>query len=116
MKKILGFPLILAACTAPLEDGRIVEEDEFRRTIVGRKIVLADNAFVRINSDNTISGVIEGLEATGSWDFEDGFWCRTITVADEFTEDCQLWVVEGDRLIISRNRGEGESYAWRVRD
>ncbi|NRB00180.1 MAG: hypothetical protein HRU32_10220 [Rhodobacteraceae bacterium] len=113
MKKLLALPLVLAACATPIPDGQIADEETFRNAIVGKEIQLADGASMTINPDNTISGAVDGVEATGTWSFEDGFWCRTITLGDIFTEDCQLWVVDGDRLIITRDRGEGQSYAWR---
>lgn len=113
--------LALSACapaaptvTAP-DQGRIVTEDAFRAAIVGKPIRLGEGAVFTINADNTITGEVNGQAATGTWAFEDGFWCRRIVLGDIFTEDCQLWVVEGDRLIITRAKGTGESFSYRLR-
>ncbi len=117
MKKLALLPLLLAAC-APVgpgpDAGRIVTEDQFRAVVVGRPIRLDDGVVFTVNADNTITGDVNGEAATGTWAFEDGFWCRRIVLGDAFTEDCQLWVVDGDRLIITRDRGRGERFAWRV--
>lgn len=101
--------------TAP-DQGRIVTEEAFRAAIVGKTIRLRDDAVFTINADNTITGDVNGQAATGTWAFEDGFWCRRIVLGDIFTEDCQLWVVDGDRLIITRAKGTGDSFSYRLRD
>lgn len=114
MKHIVALvPLALAACAASIPDGPISDEETFRKAIVGRTVALQDGANMTINADNTITGAVDGEVVTGTWSFEDGYWCRTITLGDIFTEDCQLWVVDGDRLVITRDRGNGESFAWR---
>ena len=118
MKKLALLPFLLAAC-APAgqgpDAGRIVTEDQFRDTVVGRSIRLDDGIVFTVNADYTITGDVNGQAATGTWAFEDGFWCRRIVLGDAFTEDCQLWVVDGDRLVITREKGTGESFSYRVR-
>jgi hypothetical protein len=121
MKKLVCAALLLSACAPvpppanPPDQGRIVTEDAFRAAIVGKPIRLREGVVFTVNADNTITGDVNGQTATGTWTFEDGFWCRRITLGDIFTEDCQLWVVEGDRLVITREKGTGESFSYRLR-
>ena len=106
--------LFLAAFAAPaFAESQIVTEKDFRDTVVGKPIRLGPDVVFTINADNTISGDVDGRSATGTWNFDDGFWCRKIIVEDVFTEDCQLWVVDGEDLIITRDRGRGESFRYR---
>lgn len=114
MKKLLALPLFLAACATadPIPNGPITDEATFRDLVVGKRIQVGTDAFMTINADNTISGEADGTTATGSWSFEDGFWCRTIRVGDIINEDCQLWVIDGNQLVITRERGQGESFVW----
>ncbi len=106
--------LILALTATPaLTEGQIVTEEDFREVVVGVPIRLGPDVVFTINADNTITGDVDGREATGTWDFQDGFWCRKIIVEQVFTEDCQLWEIDGETLVITRDRGRGESFRYR---
>jgi len=98
-----------------LASAQVVTEKMFRERVVGQPITLAPGVVFTINADNTISGEIEGKPATGTWEFDGRYWCRTITFENIFTEDCQLWRIDGDALVITRDRGRGETFRYKRR-
>jgi hypothetical protein len=108
------FPVLLAACSPVFGQDQIVSEEIFRDNVVGVPLRLGPDVVFTINADNTLVGDIDGQTATGTWDFVDGYWCRTITLDTVFTEDCQLWAIDGDELVITRDRGNGETFRYRV--
>jgi len=103
--------LLLAACAAttlPVTDGRIETEDQFLATVAGRTIT-NDLARFEIDEGGAFAGISDGQRVAGTWDFRDGFWCRAITSPVDLPEECQVWEVRGDLLIITRDRGRGPS-------
>ena len=52
----------------------------------------------------------------GTWKFEDGFWCRTISVEEGNPPDfdCQKFEQSGSQLIGTRDRGNGTSFTYEI--
>lgn len=115
--RLIGLVLLaaLAACAQtvlPVTYGRIMTEQEFVATAVGRTVSNADTS-VTITGDGRITGVTHGTEIAGTWEWRDGFWCRTITAPVRSNEDCQVWDVRNGVLTVTRDRGAGETIVFR---
>ena len=111
----LLLPGLLAACAntvLPVTYGRITTEAEFVATAVGRTVSNA-NTSIAITRNGRITGVTHGNEISGTWEWRDGFWCRTITAPVQTAEDCQVWEVRNGVLRITRDRGTGETLEFR---
>lgn len=108
--------LALAACAdtvLPVTHGPVTTAEEFRATAVGKTISNSTTS-VRINKNGTLSGVTNGTEIAGTWEFREGAWCRTITSPAPSAEDCQLWRIDGAALTVKRNRGQGDTLRFIV--
>lgn len=108
--------LALAACAdtvLPVTHGPVTTAEDFRATAVGKTISNSTTS-VRINKNGTLTGITNGTEIAGTWEFRDGAWCRTITSPAPSAEDCQLWRVDGSTVTIKRDRGKGSTLRFVV--
>lgn len=106
----------LSACVStvlPVNDGRIVSRAQFVATVGGTTVQGADT-ILQIGRRWTFSGKTNGAAFQGEWDFRDGFWCRRVTKPSPLPEDCQVWVVRGDNVTVTRDQGRGESFAYKI--
>ena len=87
---------------------RIETEQEYREKVVGRKLVL-ENGYVMSHEDGTVSGEFGDQSLSGTWTWEDKYFCRTVKLGTrDFGRDCQVVEVSGDSLTVIRNKGEGD--------
>jgi hypothetical protein len=105
---------LVAACgdtALPVTDGRITTEQQFMDTVAG-KSAANQLAEVSIHRDGRVTGVSDGQPFAGTWEWRDGFWCRTITEPVAVPEDCQVWEIRDGLLIITRDRGQGSQLRY----
>lgn len=103
-------------------DARLVDEDEFRDVVVGRRLVadFSDGvAEFTIAPDNTVSGTYTPTGASaptnvleGTWSWRDGLWCRELqgTTSDVPFECQQVHVEDGVYWNIRPDGSEGARY------
>ena len=58
-------------------------------------------------SDGSLGGVVADRALTGTWEMRDGFFCRTITSGHGEAVDCQVYVLDGNTLTVTRDEGAG---------
>ena len=112
----------LSACasTQGIESGTIATSNYTRVTTdemqsyIDKKLTLKGNHFV-ISEDGTFSGNWNGSGISGTWEFKDGYWCRDMP-SSKTPYDCQLWESDGDKLRVTRNKGKGERFDYKVID
>ena len=113
--------LLLTACAGPTVvappqafNGQITNQAEFS-TIVGRRLTLGDD-FVVINADGTFAGNYGGVETFGTWEFRDGYFCRTVTQGPSGPdpENCQINILQGNTLTVKPDRGAGRTVVYTV--
>ena len=110
--------LVACAGTTGTDSGSaavpITTEAEFRSAIVGKTIGFNGNTLV-INPDNTVSGPWDGQGITGTWYWEDQFWCRDISIGgNDLGVDCQTWTFDGSTARVTRDRGNGNGFDYTV--
>ena len=91
---------------------RIATLAQFLDLVADRQLdLITTEGFLRLGSDGMISGVSNGAVATGSWFWENGFWCREISFDGELVLplDCQVLEVRGSDFRFTRNQGNGIS-------
>lgn len=61
------------------------------------------------NSDGTLGGNFDGVDVTGTWTWENGFFCREGMLGDFVIEpDCQIIEINGNIMRGTRNQGSGD--------
>ncbi|NNK67294.1 MAG: hypothetical protein HKO95_11210 [Rhodobacteraceae bacterium] len=100
-----------AALAADQDYEPVNELESFAAHLIGPKIMDPEdsaNYFV-ILPDGAIEGTWYGNTLTGTWRWEDGYFCRALTAPRPAPEDCQEWSVANDRAKLVRNRGAGDA-------
>lgn len=121
MTRILTALALLALTALPLraEGGFVpVREDEaFLRLVEGRTLrIPLYGLSLTVASDGTIRGNALGWGVTGTWRWEDGYFCREMDWSGRAIPfDCQLVEAKGDRLRFTVDRGAGDSAVFRLR-
>ncbi len=104
-----------AGTTAPdtsAEPVILTTEAAFRAAIVGKTMGFDGSTFT-VNADNTVSGPWDGSGITGTWSWEDPYWCRDIAIGGvDRGSDCQIWAVSGSSATVTRDRGNGSSFTY----
>jgi hypothetical protein len=100
-------------------DGFAVVSDPaaFDAQVVGREIV---NRVLGINlvvqPDGTISGKAVTWPVTGTWSWQDGFFCRELDWSGmAIPYNCQLVEIRGDQVRFTVDRGDGDAAEFRLR-
>jgi len=64
-----------------------------------------------VHSDGTVTGEFGGNSLTGTWEMRDGYWCRTITLANINAPptDCQILQGDGTNFTVTREKGKGRT-------
>ncbi|MCL6284330.1 hypothetical protein M3P21_12415 [Ruegeria sp. 2012CJ41-6] len=72
-----------------------------------------DLCFV-IHPDGSFAGTSDGVAFEGRWEWQDGFFCRTLSLPDAPDEtDCEHIEVNGAQMRYTRDRGQGEAHVVR---
>ena len=113
----------LAACTpetnptdpAPVASFRQLASVSDMEAILG-KTMRIDSNMVGISSDGTFAGNFGGAVLEGTWEMQDGFWCRTLLdySGPAPTTDCQLFELKGRKLRGTRDRGNGSQFTYTI--
>ncbi len=87
---------------------RIETEEGFREIAVGKKLVYSKGALT-VHDDGTITGTYDGKKLTGTWSWEDEYYCRSVKLGKkDIGHDCQVVEASGNSLIFLRNKGAGK--------
>ncbi|SLN67091.1 hypothetical protein ROJ8625_03428 [Roseivivax jejudonensis] len=65
---------------------------------------------LQVGADGTISGSGAGWNVSGSWSWQDGYFCRDLNWGgDDLGYNCQLVTADGDRIRFTEDRGAGRT-------
>ena len=93
---------------------RIRTEREFLDVVAGRKMT-NETGFATNRKDGTLTGKLDKRQLTGSWSWEDGFFCRIGKLGNHnFGLDCQTVVVSGDSVTFTQEKGKGKKVTYRL--
>lgn len=71
---------------------------------------------LRVSPDGTIAGSGAGWDVTGTWSWENGFFCREMTWGgDPIPYNCQLVETNGPDMRFTTDQGAGDSASFRLR-
>jgi hypothetical protein len=96
----------------------IRELPQFWQLVDGRELRIGlYNLTLNLSPDGQISGTAMGWEVTGSWRWEDGYFCRKMDWSGhDIPYNCQLVELRGnDKLRFTADQGAGDSATFRLR-
>jgi len=95
----LSLTLILPSTAFAYE--RISDRDTFVQTVNGKDLrIPLYGLTLNVRQDGTITGRAVGYDITGTWDWENGYFCRDMDWSGyEIGYNCQLVEIDGDRIL-----------------
>lgn len=106
---------LLAPAAAPADVVQVTSRSEFVRLVDGRTLSTL-GVRLRVSPAGQITGSAWGRQVSGTWRWQDGYFCREMTFGDKpIAADCQVVTREGDRLRFIAQRGEGQQASLTLR-
>lgn len=103
---LVGWPAVAAA----QEFRAVTDRAGFLALVEGRS--LTQRLFgvaLQVTADGRIAGEAMGGAVTGSWTWQDGFFCREMAWGDRvFDMNCQAVAVGGDLIRFTADQGQGD--------
>lgn len=104
----------LSAGAAQAEFAKINDENQFR-TIVSGKTLTRPFIELEVTSSGTIRGRGARWDVTGSWVWQDGYFCRDLFWGgDDLGYNCQEVAVKDGRIRFTSDKGRGASADFRL--
>lgn len=110
---------LLASCATSeyrnLDYRRIEVESEFNEIVVDKTLwAFANRARLIMQSNGRVSGSHPDAAVSGTWEWKDDKFCRTLTVGQSFFPyECQEVWVAGDIIKLTTRRFPGK-YFYRI--
>lgn len=114
----LATSTLFAALPAQAEFMPISDREDFLRLVDGRELRLGlFQIALKITPDGLINGSALGWDITGTWAWEDGFFCREIDWSGRpIPYNCQLVEVQdNEKLRFTVDRGAGDEATFNLR-
>jgi hypothetical protein len=110
--------VVLSAFPAQAEFVPVSDKGEFLAMLEGRELRLgAFQIAIQITPDGQINGSALGWDMTGTWAWEDGYFCREIDWSGKaIPYNCQLVEVnDGEKMRFTVDRGAGDEATFNLR-
>ncbi len=114
---VLALGLTCAATTAAADWQTVTDEGSFLSLLDGRQLTIRlYNLALSVMPNGQIAGGALGWDITGTWSWENGYFCREMDWGgDPIPYNCQLVEVDGDLVRFTTDQGAGESASLRLR-
>lgn len=108
--------LTLAAAPA-LAFERVSDLSTFNALVAGKELRIGLYGLsLSVTPDGAIRGRAVGYDVTGSWSWQDGYFCRQMDWSGtEIPYNCQLVEVDGSRMRFTTDRGAGDDAVFNLR-
>ena len=110
--------LTVSGCATTAPDNvvyeRITSKEQYVELVTGRAgLSKGSNISTTTFADGTMKGGGGGKTFSGTWTWEEEYFCREGTIGSNVLKrDCQTVEISGDSLKIGRNKGKGESVVY----
>lgn len=96
---------------------RITDRATFMSTVGGKDLKIALYGLtLNVRDDGSITGRAAGWDITGSWAWQDGYFCRDMDWSGYAIDyNCQLVEVAGNRIRFTVDQGAGDDAVLRIR-
>ena len=107
---VLSLILAIFASSAFAKD-RIINRAAFLELVLGKTLgIPLLMVRLRIYEDGSIQGKGMGRQVSGLWEWESGYFCRTLVWGSvEIGRNCQEVTLDSRKLIFTSDRGTGRS-------
>ncbi|SFD72872.1 dihydrodipicolinate reductase [Roseivivax sediminis] len=96
------------------EPAKVDGRGEFLDLVQGRTLS-RPLVSLQVGADGSITGSGAGWDVTGSWTWQDGYFCRDINWGgDDLGYNCQLVTVDDGRITFVEDRGAGRSAGFSI--
>lgn len=105
----------IVAFAAPASAERVQSESAFIELVNGKTL---SRPFVslKVAPDGRISGTGAVWPVTGDWQWQDGYFCRSLRWGqDNLGYNCQEVSASGDKIRFTSDQGAGDSAAFSLR-
>ena len=119
MRPLIAAALIaLTAAPAAAQEFRpVTDRDTFVSLVQGRELHLGRfGVNLEVTPDGRIEGRAVGWDLTGSWSWQNGYFCRDMDWSGTpIPYNCQLVEAAGDQVRFTVDQGAGDSAVFRLR-
>jgi hypothetical protein len=120
MIRVFAATAVLATSALPVRADFVPVNDkgEFLAMLEGRELRLGMfQIAIQITPDGQINGSALGWDMTGTWAWEDGYFCREIDWSGKaIPYNCQLVEVDdGEKMRFTVDRGAGDDATFNLR-
>ena len=116
---LLAFGVSMAGVPAWAESfSRISDRDAFIGTVSGKELRLGlFGIALTVEPDGDITGRAMGWDIVGTWEWQDGYFCREMDWSGKpIPYNCQLVETNDGRIVrFTVDRGTGDSAQFRLR-
>ncbi|NJM84211.1 MAG: dihydrodipicolinate reductase [Tabrizicola sp.] len=115
---LIGACVISAAPALANDYDKVTEKSDFLSLVDGRDLRIGlYNLTLSVLPDGRIQGSAMGWDITGTWSWQDGYFCREMDWSGKAIDyNCQLVEVHGgDKMRFTVDRGAGKSASFRLR-
>lgn len=118
-RMIAGFLMLAAPVAAAANEFETVsDKSAFLSLVQDRELRIGlYNLSLNVLPDGRIEGSALGWSITGSWDWQDGYFCRQMDWSGmEIDYNCQLVEAQGaEKMRFTVDQGAGDSAVFRLR-
>jgi len=114
---VCSIALAIALPSAAVAFDRISDRDAFMSAVAGKDLKIGLYGLtLNVQPDGTIVGKAMGWDISGSWSWENGYFCRDMDWSGTSIEyNCQLVELDGDRIRFTVDQGAGDDAVLRIR-
>ncbi|SLN43405.1 hypothetical protein [Roseisalinus antarcticus] len=113
----LALAFALPAAPALAEFAPIRDRASFVATVQGRELAIPLLGIaLAVRADGSIGGSAQGQAVTGTWSWDAGYFCRTLSWGSRsWPLNCQLVETDGNRVRFTADRGTGDQARFALR-
>ncbi len=113
----LATVLVLWATPSLADFQKVTEKEAFLGVLDGRALNIGlFNLAITVLPNGQITGSAVGWDITGTWNWQDGLFCREMDWSGMPVDyDCQLVETDGNQMRFTSEAGKGASADFRLR-
>ena len=115
--RLLPLMLLASLASPALAEGfvRVTDRGDFVNLVKGKSLTSL-GVSLTVSPSGSIGGRAFGSTVTGSWTWNNGYFCRTLKAAGrDFARNCQVVQQNGNRIRFIADRGAGDTADLRIR-